>query len=44
MKKNELKRASKYIELRDDQDGVEDVGNEKGGNIGVQEMLEIENQ
>ena len=26
MKKNELKRASKYIELRDEQDGVKEVG------------------
>lgn len=44
MKKNELKRASKYIELRDDQDGVSDVGAGKPEKMRVQEMLEIEEQ
>jgi hypothetical protein len=44
MKKNELKRASKYIELTDEQDGVQEVGTDKPDKIRVQEMLEIEEQ
>ena len=44
MKKNELKRASKYIELREGHDGIQVDGADKADKIRVQEMLEIEEQ